>query len=342
MFPFLSILGMLAGCGEASNPNSTLECPTMTEKEGRHELTSQELLELRTNCSAYDLIGLNETMGESWYSDEGDELETSARCERTLLTLANLTGEFENSEDPEVKKQKTALIRGLHLITAMPLSSNGQILGVEGTECATITEDYLGAEITDYVGPAVVFEGFINETAASNVIEYTKKFRVNTDKDSVASEGNGKITYSSAYRPAYPVDESGTLLHEARHNDDPLFSDTSAHTDCDGRSCDAGIFGSYGTEMRYHDSLIRGAGQAITADGRYLLDNNEIEYSLYYMCRVIKKKIKYPPVRLVEIYESYGDCADFFKNDVRDAFLLEHYGFDRVDGDVSYWDQGGW
>ena len=259
----------------------------------------------------------------SW--DPGtDGPELSGDCETAILDLLPLDTSLATSTASPGPAIRRNLVRAFHTLLFYPVGDDGDIFGSasEFDYCQDVYQDFLGASVDASSLPEIrVLSSTAYDSGYSQMNLHLVRFILErvSDLRSVDLDEAGAGTVARAYLGRIEftrlfaeqngaINLASVVVHEARHIGDG-FPDTSDHLECasgeSGEICDDSMFGSYGAQLSYMDSVIRAGLRTRFQDGTPLLSKLDVMSNLTSACGYYQARVNY----------AEGDLADAFGRD---------------------------
>jgi len=306
------LLSSLTGCIGKSAGGS---CYGVDYVPGTRAYPESDFADIRRECRP--------DQAASW--DAGtDGPELSAACETAILDLLPLDTALATSTASPGPAIRRNLVRAFHTLLFYPLGDDGDIFGSasEFDYCQDVYQDFLGASVdSSSVPEARVLSAAGYDSGYSQMNLHLVRFILERVSDlrsvdleeagagTVARAHLGRIEFTRNFADLNgAISVAAVLVHEARHIGEG-FPDSSDHLECtsgeSGDVCDDSMFGSYGAQLSYMDSVIRGGLRTRLEDGTPLLSKLDVMATLVAACGYYQSRVNY----------AEGDLADSFGRD---------------------------
>lgn len=283
----------------------------------------------------------------------GDGPAYSAACEEAILDLLPLDTSLRTATAAPGPGIRANLARAFHTLLFYPVADEGQIFGSDSEYdyCDSVYLDFLGTE--RYAGgraaPTVLTQaGYDGGYSQMNLhlvrfilerIDTLRSVSLSDAPGAVARAKGRALEFTSHFKDTNgAINLAAILVHEARHVSEG-FPDGSAHVECTSaeeagqEACDDFMFGSYGAQFSYIDSVLRGSIQTTLEDGTPILSALELQSLVSSACTLYQLRVNVPEGDLADVFgRDCSDISDGVPSGI-EAFVRDAYGVEY--GDLS-------
>jgi hypothetical protein len=278
--------------------------------------------------------------------------DLSAACEEAILALLPLDTSLRTGSVSPGPGIRSNLAKAFHTLLFFPLGNEGSIFGSDSASdyCDSVYQEFLGAAPLEVATASTrALTGAAYDRGYSQMNLHLVRFileRISWMRSISQSDAPGALAQASGniieFTPSfedlnYVFDLAGVLVHESRHVSEG-FPDGSDHVGCEtgvstDDQCDDHMFGAYGAQISYIDSVLRGSLGVTLEDGTPILSRLQVQAAVSSACNLYQSSINIPAGELAETFGSDCSSVSDGTDEGIEAFVRNAFGVEL--GDLS-------